>query len=325
VRVRALPVAAALVPNTGADPRGSAKYMDFVYGSSAGVMLSACFFSLLGPSVTLAKELKWKPWIPASLGFVAGVFAIKLADWILPEHSSSNRLLKCCFGGSVVYEAELNAVEARAAPIRREEMESGRVVEEAGGGSVARTSTLLDAESPASPLAPHVNDEELDAGQAHLAEGAVSKNLMLLVMAITLHNFPEGLALGFAFGGLKSSGEAYTLSEAILLAVALGLQNIPEGMAVSIPLHRSGISKRKAFLLGQFSGSIEVIGAVLGASFALLLTTFLPFCLSFAAGAMIYVVLSDLLPQSTQTQTKAGLYGCLAGFLIMMALDTGFS
>jgi ZIP family zinc transporter len=153
----------------------------------------------------------------------------------------------------------------------------------------------------------------------------LSKSLLLLVLAITVHNIPEGIALGFAFGGLKSTGEAYQLSEAIMLAVALGLQNIPEGMAVSIPLHRSGMSKMKSFLLGQFSGSVEVLGAVLGAAFALLLTSVLPYCLSFAAGAMIYVVLSDLLPQSTQTTSRVGLWGCLAGFVLMMALDTGFS
>ena len=283
--------------------------MDFVYGSSAGVMLAACFFSLLGPSVALSKELKWPPWLPTTVGFILGVAVVKCADWVLPETTDSSPLLRKCFGGgnTAALDLELNAAGIVAAEQQPTSRNDDEVV------------PLQDdiSEGRATPPPIIVSDEPVD--------GPVRKSLVLLVMVITLHNFPEGIALGFAFGGLKSSGEAYTMSEAIMLAVALAIQNIPEGMAVSIPVHKSGLSKRKAFMLGQFSGSIEVLGAVLGAGFALLLASFLPFCLSFAAGAMIYVVLSDLIPQSTQTTSKLGLYGCIAGFILMMALDTGFS
>lgn len=286
-----------------------ASVMDFVYGSSAGVMLAACFFSLLGPSVELAKQLKWPVWLPTTVGFILGVIVVKLADWFLPETTDSSPLLNSCFGGSSRAQLDLELNES----ISVETNDSERPRDDAEG--IPLNDELSDGRTTPSEIA--VDD---------LQDGVVvHKNLVLLVLVITLHNFPEGIALGFAFGGLKSSGEAYTLSEAIMLAVALAIQNVPEGMAVSVPLHRSGLSKRKAFMLGQFSGSIEVLGAVLGASFALLLTSFLPFCLSFAAGAMIYVVLADLIPHSTQTKSHAGLYGCLAGFVLMMALDTGFS
>lgn len=264
--------------------------MEFIHGSTAGVMLAASFFSLLGPSVELAKAGGWSPWIPVTGGFIGGVLAIKFADWLLPENASSHCILRCCFGGSRV---------------ARESMEL----------------EMLEAHEEDSSIP----NEEGSHFNSQLAgdDGPVRKNLVLMVLAITAHNLPEGLALGFAFGGVKAGGGTYTLGEAIMLAIALAVQNIPEGMAVSIPLYKSGMRAHKAWMLGQLSGAVEVIGAVLGASFALILSSFLPFCLSFAAGAMIYVVISDMLPQSTSASNKIGVYGALAGFILMMALDTG--
>lgn len=269
--------------------------MDFLHGSTAGVMLAASFFSLLGPSVELAKALHWSPWLPVTGGFIGGVLAIKLADWLLPENASSHFLLRSCFGGNshVQHSMELETLSS-------------------------------PEESSIGEIDPLRQDSPSFASQRNSDEPAVRKSLVLLVLAISAHNLPEGLALGFAFGGVKAGGGTYTLGEAIMLAVALAVQNIPEGMAISIPLYKSGMRRSKAWMLGQFSGAVEVLGAVLGASFALILSSFLPFCLSFAAGAMIYVVLADMLPQSTSGSNKTGVYGALAGFVLMMALDTGF-
>lgn len=269
--------------------------MDFLHGSTAGVMLAASFFSLLGPAVELAKALHWSPWLPVTGGFIGGVLAIQLADWLLPENAGTHCLFRCCFGGSPASRALVD-LEIPTGSEEGVEME------------------LIGSGQNGSHFASHLNGDE----------PPVKKNLVLLVLAISAHNLPEGLALGFAFGGVKAGGGTYTLGEAIMLAIALAVQNIPEGMAVSIPLYKSGMSQRKAWMLGQLSGAVEVLGAVLGASFALVLASFLPFCLSFAAGAMVYVVIADMLPQSTSGSNKLGVYGALAGFILMMALDTGF-
>ena len=123
---------------------------------------------------------------------------------------------------------------------------------------------------------------------------------VLLVLAITFHNIPEGLAVGVAFGGLASGSSAMTLAGALTLTLGIGLQDFPEGAAVSIPLRREHMSRKKAFCIGQFSGMVEPIAAVIGAAAVVFITPILPFALSFAAGAMIYVVAEELIPEKTK-------------------------
>lgn len=145
---------------------------------------------------------------------------------------------------------------------------------------------------------------------------------VLLVMAITLHNIPEGLAVGVAFGALAHSPDAGTLAGAVVLAFGIGLQNFPEGAAVSIPLRREGLSRWKAFNYGQLSGIVEPISGVLGAYLVLTITPLLPFALSFAAGAMIFVVVEELIPESQRgNETDYSTIGAMLGFAVMMALD----
>jgi len=150
---------------------------------------------------------------------------------------------------------------------------------------------------------------------------------VLLVLAITLHNIPEGLAVGVAFGyaATLAEGSAVATSAiggAIALALGIGLQNFPEGAAVSIPLRREGMSRKKAFVIGQFSGMVEPIAGVLGAVLAISMRSILPFSLSFAAGAMIYVVIEELIPESQMLKTtKIATIGAMIGFTIMMVLD----
>ena len=148
------------------------------------------------------------------------------------------------------------------------------------------------------------------------------KRCIMLILSITLHNIPEGLAVGVAFGGIAYGIEGATLSSALMIALGIGIQNFPEGTAVSVPLRREGLSRKKAFFFGQLSGLVEPISGVLGALLVLKVRTLLPFLLSFAAGAMIYVVVEELIPES-QTNKRKELMALftLIGFSIMMILD----
>lgn len=147
----------------------------------------------------------------------------------------------------------------------------------------------------------------------------------LLVLAITLHNIPEGLAIGVLFGaaasGIEAAGGA-TVAGAIVLAIGIGIQNFPEGTAVSVPLRREGVSVGKSFWYGQLSGVVEPISAVFGAAAVLLVQPILPYALAFAAGAMIYVVVEELIPESQlEGNTDIATLGTMLGFAVMMLLD----
>lgn len=148
---------------------------------------------------------------------------------------------------------------------------------------------------------------------------------VLLVLAITLHNIPEGLAVGVAFGALANGDATATLGGAIALAIGIGLQNFPEGAAVSIPLRREGLSRWKAFVYGQASGIVEPIAGVAGAIAVTVMQPILPFALAFAAGAMIYVVVEELIPEAQSSKhndhSDLATMGALFGFTIMMILD----
>ncbi len=145
----------------------------------------------------------------------------------------------------------------------------------------------------------------------------------MLVFSVTLHNIPEGLCIGVAFASLGSGERGAAFASACLLAFGIGLQNFPEGAAVSLPLRREGASRARAFFWGQISGSVEPLAGVLGALLVVYVRALLPFCLAFAAGAMIYVVVAELLPESGTAQNKnvAALF-TLVGFALMMLLDT---
>jgi len=147
----------------------------------------------------------------------------------------------------------------------------------------------------------------------------------LLVMAITLHNIPEGLAVGVAFGAVGAGLPSATLGGAIALAIGIGIQNFPEGTAVSAPLLREGLSKGKSFFLGQASGVVEPIAGVIGALFVLKMQHLLPYALCFAAGAMIFVVVEELIPesQSNPENIDTVTMATMLGFATMMVLDVG--
>ncbi|MBN1760215.1 MAG: ZIP family metal transporter [Chitinispirillaceae bacterium] len=145
---------------------------------------------------------------------------------------------------------------------------------------------------------------------------------ILLVLAITLHNIPEGLAVGVAFGAVASGLPSASLGGAIALALGIGIQNFPEGAAVSVPLRREGLSRLKSFWYGQLSGIVEPIAGVAGAAAVLIMRPMLPYALSFAAGAMIFVVVEELIPESQlDGNTDLATSGAMIGFAVMMLLD----
>lgn len=156
------------------------------------------------------------------------------------------------------------------------------------------------------------------------AEGVPTKwrKTTLLVLAITLHNIPEGLAVGVAFGAVVAGSDSATLAGAIALAIGIGIQNFPEGTAVSMPLRREGMSKGKSFWYGQLSGMVEPIAGVCGALFVIIAKPILPFALAFAAGAMIFVVVEEVIPESQRGgNTDFATMGTMLGFTVMMFLD----
>jgi zinc transporter, ZIP family len=219
--------------------------MDALLGFSAGVMISASFWSLLSPSIEMASNLKMTPWLVAFIGFMSGGLLLFIGDKVFSHFSSKNNN---------------------------------------GAGKV--------------------------------------KRCLMLIFSITLHNIPEGLVIGVAFGSLAYGVEGATLASAITLAIGIGLQNFPEGSAVSLPLRREGMKRSKAFFLGQATGIVEPISAVLGAFLVIKIQVLLPFLLAFAAGAMIYVVVEELIPES-QSNSRKDLMALftLIGFSVMMILD----
>lgn len=147
----------------------------------------------------------------------------------------------------------------------------------------------------------------------------------LLILAVTLHNIPEGLAVGVAFGAVSAGLPSATMSGAVALAIGIGLQNFPEGIAVSMPLRREGMSRLKSFWYGQLSGMVEPIAGIIGAAAVMISKPVLPYALSFAAGAMIFVVVEELIPESQRGgNTDIATMGSISGFLVMMLLDVGF-
>ncbi|MCW1066998.1 ZIP family metal transporter [Streptococcus anginosus] len=174
-------------------------------------------------------------------------------------------------------------------------------------------------------VVPHLHLSKKDVSEAEsLPEHSRNKlsKTVLLFLAITIHNFPEGLAVGVAFGALSSNSSPEVFIGAVGLALGIGLQNVPEGAALSIPIRTDGESRLKAFYWGSMSAIVEPIGAVLGAYAVMTMTAILPYSLSFAAGAMIFVVVEELIPDSqTNGNTDVATLGLMVGFVLMMVLD----
>lgn len=160
----------------------------------------------------------------------------------------------------------------------------------------------------------------------HTGEETGSKRLILLVSSIVLHNIPEGLAIGVAFGSIRYGLDGVTLASAVMLAIGIGIQNFPEGAAISLPLRGAGYSRAKSFLIGALSGIVEPVSSLIGALLVLKVRYLLPYLLAFAGGAMIFVVISEIIPESQNNEKKNLMtFLALCGFAIMMILDVALS
>ncbi len=221
-------------------------------GFASGVMIAASVWSLIIPSIDMAKSQGRIAWIPAAVGFLLGIIFLLILDSLIPHlHLESNKP---------------EGIKAKL------------------------------------------------------------KKTTMMVFAVTLHNIPEGMAVGVTFAGALVGNAGVTLTGAFALAIGIAIQNFPEGAIISMPLKSEGMSKPKAFLYGTLSGAVEPIGAI----FTILLTNcilpVLPYIMSFAAGAMIYVVVEELIPGSQAgSHSNLGTVGVAIGFVLMMVLDVALN
>ncbi len=170
-------------------------------------------------------------------------------------------------------------------------------------------------------ILPHLHLSAMEIGGTEGLKTSWQRSV-LLTLAITLHNLPEGLAVGVAFGAAASGLSDTTTASAIALAIGIGIQNFPEGLAVSAPLRREGLSRTKSFLLGQASGLVEPLAGMLGAAAVFFIQPLLPYALAFAAGAMIYVCVEELIPEAQSGKhSDVSTIGIMLGFAVMMLLD----
>ena len=224
------------------------KLEKLLLGFASGVMVAASVWSLLIPSIDMAKTQNVVEWIPATIGFLLGILFLLLLDSIIPHL--------------------------------------------------------------------HIHTDTPEGLKAKI------QKTTMMVLAVTLHNIPEGMAVGVVFAGAIAQNTGITMAGAVALAAGIAIQNFPEGAIISMPLKSEGMSKSKAFLYGTLSGIVEPIGAILTIALTNLIVPILPYFLSFAAGSMIYVVVEELIPESQNGEhSNIGTIGVAIGFIIMMILD----
>ncbi|MBR3133194.1 MAG: ZIP family metal transporter [Clostridia bacterium] len=224
------------------------KLEKLLLGFASGVMIAASIWSLLVPSLDMAKEQNITEWVPATVGFLLGIVFLLVLDRIIPHL--------------------------------------------------------------------HLNSNKPEGLKAKL------EKTTMMVLAVTLHNIPEGMAVGVTFAGALAGNAGITLAGAFALAIGIAIQNFPEGAIISMPLKAEGVSRSKAFFYGTLSGIVEPIGAIITIMLTNMVVPILPYLLSFAAGAMIYVVVEELIPESHEGRhSDLSTIGVAIGFVIMMILD----
>lgn len=226
----------------------NSKVEKILLGFASGVMVAASVWSLLIPSIEMAKEQQIVEWVPATVGFILGIAFLLILDNIIPHL--------------------------------------------------------------------HSKGKEPEGLKSNLGKST------MMVLAVTLHNIPEGMAVGVALAGAMSGNSTITMAGAIALSIGIAIQNFPEGAIISMPLKEEGNSKGKAFLYGTLSGIVEPIFGGITILLTSIVVSILPYLLSFAAGAMIYVVVEELIPESQLgSHSNLGTIGFAVGFIIMMILD----
>ncbi len=226
----------------------NARLQKLLLGFASGVMIAASMFSLILPAIDMAEAQGVVKWVPALVGFLAGIGFLLLLDMLIPH-------------------------------------------------------LHLGADAP-------------EGRPAHISKSA------MLLFAVTLHNIPEGMAVGVVFAGVIAGNAGITLASAFVLALGIALQNFPEGAIISLPLRANGMSRTRSFAYGTLSGAVEPIGALATILLTRVMVPILPYLLCFAAGAMIYVVVEELIPEAQQGEhSNIGTLGTALGFALMMVLD----
>uniref|UniRef100_A0ABI8AG51 Zinc transporter ZIP11 n=1 Tax=Felis catus TaxID=9685 RepID=A0ABI8AG51_FELCA len=294
--------------------------------SSGQVMLAASYWSLLAPAVEMATSsggFGAFAFFPVAIGFTLGAAFVYLADLLMPHLGAAEdppTALALNFAPALMKksdaegprllfpESELSIRIGRA----------GLLSDKSENGEAYQRKKAVAAGLPEGPAVP-------PPPRGNLAQplGGSWRRIALLILAITIHNIPEGLAVGVGFGAVEKTASA-TFESARNLAIGIGIQNFPEGLAVSLPLRGAGFSPWRAFWYGQLSGMVEPLAGVFGAFAVVLAEPLLPYALAFAAGAMVYVVMDDIIPEAQISGNgKLASWTSILGFVVMMSLDVG--
>ncbi|XP_022251184.1 zinc transporter ZIP11-like isoform X2 [Limulus polyphemus] len=298
------------------------KGLDGSLGFAAGVMMAASFWSLLEPGLEIAKSSRQYgdngqyAVLPIIFGFILGAFFVYGMDVLMPYlgiHSPDIALALHCEGKFKketpcpavpvfnISKDNLYKIESSSTTVKR--------VRKHDGLNNRKQETLQESTT-------EFEKEDLKRSW---------KRIFLLLVAVTVHNIPEGLAIGVGFGAVNRTKYA-TFENARNLAIGIGIQNFPEGLAVSLPLHGAGISLWKSFWYGQLSGIVEPVAGLLGVMAVSIAEPLLPYALAFAAGAMVFVVFDDIIPEANMGGNGSiASWFAIIGFLLMMTLDVGFA
>ncbi|GAA6225982.1 zinc transporter ZIP11 isoform X1 [Lates japonicus] len=298
------------------------RILDGSLGFAAGVMLAASYWSLLAPAIDMAEDSgKYGSFafVPVAVGFTLGAAFVYFADLAMPllgVGADPHTALALPPDSKLKAEQplfqhldsdEMTIRIGRAGPLS-DKLENGDVHQRRKGPQ----SGSSDEQETGS---------KQQEGVGHT--GSSWRRILLLILAITIHNIPEGLAVGVGFGAIGKTSSA-TFESARNLAIGIGIQNFPEGLAVSLPLRGSGVSTWTAFWYGQLSGMVEPIAGLLGAIAVVMAEPLLPYALAFAAGAMVYVVVDDIIPEAQVSGNgKLASWTSILGFVVMMSLDVG--
>lgn len=294
------------------------KLLDTSLGFAAGVMTAASYWSLLGPAIEMAKESEaygergQYAFIPACFGFLLGAAFTFAADVFISKMGieSPNLLL-------ANYDKD---DDKKTDGFHRHRCESSIYIDpntevsdiSVEGGTNTNSITRRRVNTQSRHRHPAIPQVDLRLQW---------KRILLLIIAITVHNIPEGLAVGVGFGAIGTSNSA-SFHKARNLAIGIGIQNFPEGLAVSLPLKAAGFSTATSFWYGQLSGMVEPIFGIIGALLVTAAEPVLPYALAFAAGAMIYVVVDDIIPEAnTKGNGVLASWGAIFGFMVMMVLE----
>ncbi|XP_016382980.1 zinc transporter ZIP11 [Sinocyclocheilus rhinocerous] len=303
---------------------GQKRVLDGSLGFAAGVMLAASYWSLLAPAIEMAEESgKYGDFafFPVAVGFALGALFVYIADLMMPVLGvgmdphvalalpSDAKLTKEKKKSSMEEEEEEEmSIRIGRAGVHADKIENGEVYQRRRG-----------------PISGHTEEQDVSpkAQEVSAQTGSSWRRVVLLILAITIHNIPEGLAVGVGFGAVGKTPSA-TFESARNLAIGIGIQNFPEGLAVSLPLRGSGVSTWRSFWYGQLSGMVEPLAGLLGAVAVVLAEPLLPYALAFAAGAMVYVVVDDIIPEAQVSGNgKLASWTSILGFIVMMSLDVG--